>query len=181
MNWLENQPSITYPWYGVGTWSILQQGDILPECPVILPTDDFAENLSNIVANISTESPIQVDIANLIVMSQSCDLENDKIDQVLLCGTFPASKYSKSDRADIIKERRPAAHMIERCEIEGSNFERQVVDFRTVYTLPKTFATNFANRLGGRTRLLPPYREHLSQAFARYFMRVGLPRDLKPE
>lgn len=27
-------------------------------------------------------------------------------------------------------------------------------------------------------RLLPPYREHLSQAFARYFMRVGLPQDL---
>lgn len=26
-----------------------------------------------------------------------------------------------------------------------------------------------------RLRLLPPYREHLSQAFARYFMQVGLP------
>ncbi len=26
-----------------------------------------------------------------------------------------------------------------------------------------------------RLRLLPPYREHLSQAFARFFMRVGLP------
>jgi hypothetical protein len=27
-------------------------------------------------------------------------------------------------------------------------------------------------------RLLPPYREHLSQSFARYFMRVGLPVDI---
>jgi hypothetical protein len=26
-----------------------------------------------------------------------------------------------------------------------------------------------------RPQLLPPYREHLSQAFARFFMRVGLP------
>lgn len=26
-----------------------------------------------------------------------------------------------------------------------------------------------------RNILMPPYREHLSQAFARYFMRVGLP------
>jgi hypothetical protein len=25
---------------------------------------------------------------------------------------------------------------------------------------------------------MPPYREHLSQAFARYFMRVGLPSDI---
>ena len=28
-----------------------------------------------------------------------------------------------------------------------------------------------------RLRLLPPYREHLSQSFARFFMRVGLPID----
>ena len=27
-------------------------------------------------------------------------------------------------------------------------------------------------------RLLSPYREHLSQAFARYFMRVGLPQNI---
>jgi hypothetical protein len=35
-----------------------------------------------------------------------------------------------------------------------------------------------AVRAGDRLRLLPPYREHLSQAFARYFMRVGLPQDI---
>jgi hypothetical protein len=29
-------------------------------------------------------------------------------------------------------------------------------------------------RVGCELRLLPPYREHLSQAFARFFMRVGL-------
>jgi hypothetical protein len=33
---------------------------------------------------------------------------------------------------------------------------------------------------GRRLRLLPPYREHLSQAFARFFMRVGLPVDIPP-
>jgi hypothetical protein len=30
-----------------------------------------------------------------------------------------------------------------------------------------------------RMVLPPPYREHLAQAFARYFMRVGLPHDAK--
>jgi maleate cis-trans isomerase len=34
---------------------------------------------------------------------------------------------------------------------------------------------------GERVRLLSPYKEHLSQAFARYFMRVGLPRPLADE
>jgi hypothetical protein len=32
-----------------------------------------------------------------------------------------------------------------------------------------------SKRNGKRLRLLPPYREHLSQAFARFFMRIGLP------
>jgi len=31
-----------------------------------------------------------------------------------------------------------------------------------------------------RQRLLPPYREHLAPAFARFFMRVGLPIDVSP-
>ncbi len=35
--------------------------------------------------------------------------------------------------------------------------------------------TLLLNRNQPRLRLLPPYREHLSQAFARFFMRVGLP------
>jgi len=33
---------------------------------------------------------------------------------------------------------------------------------------------------GYHLRLLSPYREHLSQAFARFFMRVGLPVDIPP-
>ncbi|MCS6860043.1 MAG: hypothetical protein NZT92_06970 [Abditibacteriales bacterium] len=58
--------------------------------------------------------------------------------------------------------------------------EIRVVDFRRVYTLPKAFVRNFAAAQGKRLRPLPPYREHLAQAFARFFMRVGLPVDIPP-
>jgi hypothetical protein len=51
-----------------------------------------------------------------------------------------------------------------------------VVDFRRVFSLPFGFLRDAANLL--HLRLLPPYREHLSQSFARYFMRVGLPVDI---
>lgn len=33
---------------------------------------------------------------------------------------------------------------------------------------------------GDGLRLHPPYREHLSQAFARFFLRVGLAGDIPP-
>jgi hypothetical protein len=53
-----------------------------------------------------------------------------------------------------------------------------VVDFRNVYGIHINNLKIIAKNLGDRVRLNPPYREHLSQAFARYFMRVGLPQDL---
>lgn len=50
------------------------------------------------------------------------------------------------------------------------------MDFHEVFTVPREFLESLLVARGGtRPRLLPPYREHLSQAFARYFMRVGLP------
>ena len=45
---------------------------------------------------------------------------------------------------------------------------------------PGELANRYAGERGQRLRLLPPYREHLGQAFARYFMRVGLPVDIPP-
>ena len=75
----------------------------------------------------------------------------------------------------------PALHLIEKCDAKAFSFEKQVVDFRAIYTLPKDFVLAFAKTQKVRTRLLSPYKEHLSQAFARYFMRVGLPRPLSDE
>jgi hypothetical protein len=60
-------------------------------------------------------------------------------------------------------------------------FERDVriVDFRKVYSLPVAFVRNRA-AMAERLQLLPPYREQLSQSFARFFMYVGLPIDIAP-
>ena len=53
-----------------------------------------------------------------------------------------------------------------------------IIVFKRIYTTPKETLEDFVEKVGNRIRLLPPYREHLSQAFARYFMRVGLPEDI---
>ena len=57
--------------------------------------------------------------------------------------------------------------------------EIRVVEFTEVFTLPRTFLESWLRQCNqSRLRLLPPYREHLSQAFARFFMRVGLPQPI---
>lgn len=153
----------------------------MPNCPVLVPPGNLTEFLLNAKSGDRLDIPSQIQFADLIVVSQSCDLAHDKIEQVLLCAHFPATNVAKDRRKSIRKEQRPALHMIEQCELFGHKFEQQIVDFRTIYTLPKGFVLTFAASLGERVRLLSPYREHLSQAFARYFMRVGLPRPLNDE
>jgi hypothetical protein len=170
-----------YLWYQAGKWTGLEQGDFLPNCPVLVPPENLTEVLLTLREGPEVNVEVEVRHVPLIVMSQSCDLANNKIEQVLLCGHFPASSHRKDRRSEIRKERYPSLHMIEKCELPRLEFERQVIDFRTLYTLPKDFLTSFATSLGERVRLLSPYKEHLSQAFARYFMRVGLPRPLVDE
>ena len=63
-------------------------------------------------------------------------------------------------------------------DLEGFETEYLVVDFRSVYSVPFNFLIDLAKSRGKRLRLLPPHREHLSQAFARFFMRVGLQESL---
>jgi len=55
-----------------------------------------------------------------------------------------------------------------------------VVNFREIVSLPVGYLRAHAAVLGDRWRLLPPYLEHFSQAFARFFMRVGLPSAIPP-
>ena len=53
-----------------------------------------------------------------------------------------------------------------------------VVDFREIFSLPIDYLKDHAVRLGPRWRLKSPFLEHFSQAFARFFMRVGLPSSI---
>jgi hypothetical protein len=178
MNNLSTTKTPKYPWYQVGKLNDLEQGDLFPNCPIIALPNDLKPILK---AKENEEIEITPDLhrVNLILMTQSCDLANQKVEQVLLCAysSFSEDVY-KNNKDNIKKERMPALHLIEKCDAKNVCFEKQVVDFRAIYTLPKDFVIAFAKTQKIRARLLSPYKEHLSQAFARYFMRVGLPRPL---
>jgi len=168
-----------YPWYEIvdGDEPLLQ-GDFISSCPVIIPP-------SVIQPGKVTAEVFEYDV---VIMSQSCDLVQRKLDLVLVCPLWPLSEFEK--RNDFFKSSRgkealrqgnvPGYHLLNRSELEGFETEYLVVDFRNVYSVPFDFLIELARRKGKRLRLLPPYREHLSQAFARFFMRVGLPVDIPP-
>ena len=167
-----------YPWYEVVSRDDdLMQGDFIRDCPVVIPPSE-----------ISDEIEVKIMNYNVVVTSQSCDLVQRKLDLVLVCPIWPLSEFEK--RSDFFKSREgkealrrgnvPGYHLLNKCEIEGFKTDYLVVDFRSVYSVHFNFLLELAQKKGRRIRLLPPYREHLSQAFARFFMRVGLPVDIPP-
>lgn len=171
-----------YPWYAVGVFDNLQQGDLFPNCSIVVPDPKTYDRLLSESDGSDLRmpnQPILVIEVDVMVVSQSCDIAKSDCTQILVCQYHPAADYSKERRAEIAKDRLAALHMIEACDLEGVAFSQQVLDFRAVYTAPKDFLMALARSRGKRARLLPPYREHMAQAFARYFMRVGLPRNLK--
>jgi len=170
-----------YPWYDVvnGDEDILQ-GDFIQECPVIIPPSEISDETKVYETHV-----INYDV---VIMSQSCDLVQRKIDLVLVCPIWPLSEFEK--KSEFFKSKRgketlregnvPGYHLLNKCEIGGFKTDYLIVDFRAIYSVDCDFIFNLAKERGKRLRLLPPYREHLSQAFARFFMRVGLPVDIPP-
>lgn len=174
-----------YLWYQKITKSnLIEQGDIINDCPIVIPPSKLEEG---------DEPEIEIKLIDSIILSQSCDLINDKIQIVLVCPYYtlktfldnlPEDQKSKKNIDKQIERLRkghlPSYHLLNKFENLEIN-DYLVVDFRNVYGIQIENLKVIANNLEERTRLLPPYREHLSQAFARYFMRVGLPQDIVVE
>jgi len=173
-----------YTWYTIVEESEeMQQGDFIPKCPILVPPQSFEDEELN----------VEVQLIDSIIMSQSCDLSNQKIEIVLVCPVYSLKTFLDSlpqEQVSTIKAKRkiisdlkqgnlPSYHLMNKSEIHFDDY--QVVDFKNVYGIHMDSLKGICKSLDKRIRLLPPYREHLSQAFARYFMRVGLPQDLVVE
>lgn len=166
-------------WWQMTQGEALAQGDYLPRCLVpVLPSDYGA-----------TESPtVDFGEVDLVVVTQSCDLANSKVGFAALCAayTIPAFQrvvtHYKNEKnfEEVRRGNNHALHLLAGLIDPADKMAALVVDFRQIYSLPVAYVRRHAGQLGERPRLNPPYLEHFSQAFARFFMRVGLPSSLPP-
>jgi hypothetical protein len=131
--------------------------------------------------------PVEVEYFNCIVLSQSCDLENEKVDNVLLCPVFDilvddiGNMAHKGKIKEVMLGRRPTFHLLDRCDFPGIESGPLLVHFGQVLTVPFGHLKSHIGQTSARVRLASPYREDLSQAFARFVMRVGLPKRIDIE
>lgn len=158
----------------------LAQGDLLRDCLVPAFQPDF---------HVGTDAQeVIIGQADLIIVTQSCDLDNNKAAFVALCPIYSVEEFSrtntkfakKNERDEVRKGRHEGLHMLASPTNPDNNLEALIVDFRHIYSLPVEYLSTHAERLGRRWRLQSPLLEHFSQAFARFFMRVGLPTAIPP-
>ena len=163
--------------WGKVTVSNLRQGDYLTNCAVPIFRDPKK----------TTETQdIPVDVFDLIVLTQSCDLEQNKVRLVAMCPIFSIEafggrnpEFKKKGRwNEVRKGRMEGLHMLGAQSNPTNNREAFVVDFREIYSLPFEYLFKHATALDARWRLKSPFLEHFSQAFARFYMRVGLPSTI---
>ncbi len=175
----------------------LTQGDLVLDCPRFGWKENA--NLAGLTADpTSLSESIEAFREDSIVMTQACDLENRKVNDVVLCPCIPRGEYRHAweawmhERKQTVSEKAwkrtcedvAAGYVwnlafLSRFDHAGAGTDIRVVDFHRVYTAPlRALESVLAGRQGQRARLRPPYREHLSQAFARFFMRVGLPQSV---
>jgi hypothetical protein len=183
-------PEAAFDWYAlVDAAAALEQGDLVDNFPVADLEQESVDYL-NLHEGETTEGEFLLKRYDLIVMTQSCDLPDMKDDaRVILCPRFSYKtvlKQRKSWRGSsfwemVRKGQVMGTHLLNGCDIAGHEFHFQLVDLQEIFTIPFAVVKHVINA-GHRTiRLQPPYREHLAQAFARQFMRVGLPKDIPSE
>jgi hypothetical protein len=156
----------------------LRQGDILDQCVVASISDAFEPDES--------EDVVDIDTARLIVVTQSCDLDNGKAPHVALCPIYTLGEFEQSDERfsfkgrweEVRRGKVEGLHLLPGIDRPENNQAALVVDFRLIISLPIGYLKRHSETLENRPRLLSPYVEHFSQSFARFFMRVGLPSQI---
>lgn len=160
-----------YPWYGLGEGEELQQGDLVDSCPFDRVEEPGEADRKNF---------------NVAVLSHSCDLAQDKLERIQVCPFWELERLAKEveyfrnkrGREELRRGNLPGYHLLNRCTLTEKPTDFLVVDFRMQFAVNLVMLKRLVSSQKPRLRLLPPYREHLAQALARFYMRVGLPVDI---
>ncbi len=157
----------------------LSQGDLIDDCPLA------RGELKGETIDLDAEPAIWK--ARIIVLTQACDLAQDKTTKVLVATVQPVRELIDGG---VLK---PAAirDQIRRGLSYGWYFlptapapiplVESIIDLHEIHTVPRPFLEHLIANGKRICRLITPYREHLAQHFAVTYMRIGLPAPYDTE
>jgi len=152
----------------------LMQGDLIEDCPLV------GLNLASLPLDLN-DPATKWWPARVIILTQTCDLAQGKVDSVLVAPVHDAQQLVAAGvlKGTVVRDqlRRhlvfgwyflPAAmapvHLLE-----------SLIDLRDVHSVPRVVLQQLIGSGKRLASLMSPYREHLAQHFAVTYMRVALP------
>ena len=156
----------------------IDQGDIIEGCP-ILSLVRFDPDRPN---EIETKHALQ----RIIVLTQTCDLANQKATRIIAALVFDAQKVvhdqllKASDVRGPLRSGRIFGWYFLPKSVE-SGLPEMIVDFRQLHTVRMDLLIALCQRGQRRARVQPLYREHLAKHFADTYSRISLPQPYETE
>jgi hypothetical protein len=151
----------------------LSQGDILDDCPLVFWADQTREVVEG-------DQPLSLR-ARVIILTQACDLANEKAVRAAVAVVHTAAGLVQSGR---VKERFIRDN-VRKGQVYGwyflpahptcPGFPESLVDLRDLHTVPLALLEGLRDQGKHVCRLMTPYREHLAQHFSVTYSRIGLP------
>ena len=143
---------MTNSWYQlVSAETKITQGDLVMNCPVL----EWSGALDGEVGSNTLKQLAEGVAADVIVMTQACDLAQCKVENLIVCAHYALSEYKTMWEAAMSeKKQNPTSKawknycddicdgyvwnlsMLDSRETASIRMERRVVDFHRVYSLP---------------------------------------------
>ena len=151
----------------------LDQGDLIDDCPVLALAEFDFGNLM--------DSPVKSSLQRVVVITQTCDLANEKTTAVNVAAVFDAAALveDKTFKPAEIKGPVRAGRVWGVYFLPASaelGLDEMIVDLRRLHTVRLDLLLALCQAGKRRGRVRPLYREHLAKHFADTFSRIGLPR-----
>ena len=88
---MTNDTIIAYPWYRTVDGDSLEQGDLVSDLEVLVSQGRRQEQPDMLEAELQT--------LDLVVMTQTCDIEHNKVESLLLCPRWDLWTFVEESRA----------------------------------------------------------------------------------
>ena len=151
----------------------IDQGDLIDECPVVSIIEYHPGQLN-------TEK-VKFEQRRVLVLTQTCDLANKKVDEVIVATVFDAQQLvdrkilkAADIRGSIRAQRVWGLYFLPANADLGLG--EMIVDFRRLHTVRLDLLLALCRSNKRLARVQTPYREHLAKHFADTFSRIGLPQ-----
>lgn len=151
----------------------LSQGDILDDCPLVFWEDQTRQVDEG-------DEPVS-QRARVIILTQACDLVNDRTTRVVVAKIHAAADLVRTGRVkervirDNVRKGQVYGWYFLPADLTRPGLPESLVDLRDLHTVPMTLLEGLQSRGKHVGRLITPYREPLAQHLSVTDSRIGLP------